>query len=226
MMPPLHYLLRALNYTFQQPALLTTALTHKSYGLPHSERLEFLGDSLLNCTIANTLFVRFPQLNEGQLSRLRAGLVNQDSLAQLAIELNLGEYLYLGEGELKSGGFRRPSILADALEAIFGAIFLDSGHFETVKQVIEHLYAPLLTQLNPQLSGKDAKSRLQEYLQGKRYALPLYSVTKITGEAHAQNFTVSCSVEKLSCLTYGEGASRRIAEQLAAQAALKKLFVE
>jgi ribonuclease-3 len=225
-MPPLHYLLRALNYTFQQPALLKTALTHKSYGQPHSERLEFLGDSLLNCTIANALFVRFPQLDEGRLSRLRAGLVNQDSLAQLAIGLNLGDYLYLGEGERKAGGFRRPSILADALEAIFGAIFLDSGDFKVVQQVIEHLYTPSLTQLNPNLSGKDAKSKLQEYLQGKRYAVPMYTVTKIEGEGHAQSFTVSCLIEKLACITYGEGATRRIAETLAAQAALKKLFVE
>jgi ribonuclease-3 len=208
-----------LAYQFGKPALLEQALTHRSHGAPHNERLEFLGDALLNFVIARLVFQQFPTLPEGDLSRLRAGLVNQQTLAQIAISLSLGEHLRLGEGELKSGGFRRPSILADALEALLGAIYLDGG-IAAAEKVLTELYRPLLSTIDPQASNsKDPKTRLQEYLQGKKMALPQYSIVSIAGEAHDQQFRVECVLAELSIRSHGEGPTRRAAEQEAAQRA-------
>ena len=207
-----------LGYRFREPGLLRQALTHRSYGAPHNERLEFLGDGVLNCVIAWLLFRRFPALPEGNLSRLRANLVNQDSLSRLALSLDLGEHLLLGEGELKTGGFRRPSILADALEAVLGAVFLD-GRFEAAAEVVERLYDPLIAELDPRTQGKDPKTLLQELLQARRLPLPRYNVVSVHGEAHEQHFHVECLIPELGIRTEGEGPSRRSAEQSAARAA-------
>jgi ribonuclease-3 len=207
-----------LGYRFQDSRRLRQALTHRSYGAAHNERLEFLGDGLLNCIIAWLLFRRFPGLTEGHLSRLRANLVNQDCLSRLAQTLDLGEHLLLGEGELKSGGFRRPSILADALEAILGAVFLDGG-FEATAEVVGRLYDPLLNELDPSAQGKDPKTLLQELLQGRRLPLPRYNVIGVRGEAHEQQFHLECLIPELDVRTEGEGPSRRSAEQNAARAA-------
>lgn len=207
---------KTLGYHFAQPELLQQALTHRSYGAPHNERLEFLGDSILNCVIATRLFELFPNLREGELSRLRANLVRQESLFLIAQELKLGDFLRLGEGELKSGGFRRPSILADALEAVFGAIFLSSD-FVTVQAVIQRLYTTQLNSIDPRQSGKDPKTVLQELLQGRRLALPEYVLLHTRGEAHAQEFEVECRVKELAINVRGVGSSRRSAEQEAAR---------
>jgi len=215
-------LCRQLGYEFARPALLGRALTHRSFGIEHYERLEFLGDSVLNCIIADHLYATFPQMPEGDLSRLRSNLVNQQTLCILAQKLELGSELLLGEGERKSNGHRRPSILADTLEAIFGAIFLDAG-FEVVKGVVMRLYQPYLDQVDLATLGKDAKTLLQEFLQGKKLPLPQYSVLLIEGEAHAQSFRVECRIERLGLTTQGQGASRRAAEQQAAEAALLAL---
>lgn len=220
---PEHFrLLARLGRTFERPELLRQALTHRSYGTPHNERLEFLGDGVLNCSIASQLYERFPGRPEGDLSRMRAHLVNQDSLSRLAAGLDLGQYLMLGEGELKSGGFRRPSILADALEALVGATFIDAG-FEAADTLIRRLYGPLLDEIDPDTLGKDPKTLLQEILQGRRLALPQYNVLAVRGEAHEQHFIVECLIPALIIQTQGEGASRRGAEQRAAQAALEAL---
>lgn len=207
---------RRFGYEFKQPELLRQALTHRSYGTPNNERLEFLGDSVLNCVIATMLYQHYPRLPEGDLSRLRAYLVKEPTLSGLAAGLDLGEHLQLGEGELKSGGFRRPSILADALEAIFGAIYLDGG-FPRTEAVITNLYAPLLKDLDPKTLGKDPKTLLQEYLQGRKIALPQYNVVAIQGEAHDQHFQVECLIPELAIRSLGEGHSRRSAEQSAAK---------
>lgn len=217
-------LLDGLDYRFRDAGLLHTALTHRSYGANHNERMEFLGDAVLNCVIAMALYARFPQLPEGELSRLRAHLVRQDSLHRLAVRLNLGEYLALGEGELKSGGAGRPSMLADALEAIFGAINLDGG-FDAARRVIERLYADDLAELVPGKDLKDAKTRLQEWLQGRRKPLPKYIVLDTSGLAHAQQFQVACEIDAFGIRALGTGSSRRIAEQMAAENALKELEV-
>jgi len=211
-------LLRLLGYRFSDPLLLRQALTHRSYGAPHNERLEFLGDGVLNFIIASLLYERFPVLPEGDLSRLRAHLVNQETLSQLARTLDLGQYLLLGEGELKSGGFRRPSILADAFEGILGAIYVDGG-FEAAVDVVRRIYEPLLAELDPKSLGKDPKTLLQEYLQGRRLSLPLYNVVSVSGEAHEQCFQVECVILELSIRAEGEGSSRRSAEQNAARSA-------
>lgn len=213
---------KQLGHTFSDPLLLRTALTHRSFGTPNNERLEFLGDGVLDCVIAAVLYHRYPELPEGDLSRLRANLVNQSALHQLSMSLKIGDALRLGEGELKSGGAHRPSILADALEAIFGAIYLDAG-FKAAQDVIEKLYAPLLAQLQPGQFQKDAKTRLQEWLQGRKKALPRYQLLEATGAAHEQRFEVSCEIESPLVRTVGHGSSRRIAEQLAAEQALKEL---
>ncbi len=213
---------RALGYTFRQPRLLTQALTHRSYGTPNNERLEFLGDSVLNCAIAWALFERYGALKEGDMSRLRASLVRQEALHRVAETLALGSHLSLGEGEMKSGGAQRPSILADALEAIFGAVLLDSG-FEAVRELILRLFDPLLAEVDPTTPGKDPKTALQEYLQGKRRNLPQYSLKTTRGEAHAQEFEVDCVMADMRLSTTGTGASRRAAEQDAAQRALDQL---
>lgn len=215
-------LCRQLGYQFDQPALLQRALTHRSFSSAHNERLEFLGDSVLNCTIAKYLYQTYPDVPEGDLSRLRSNLVNQQTLAVLAQQLNIGELLALGEGELKSAGARRPSILADALEAVFGAVLLDSD-FATAEKVVLGLYVPFIANMDLQSLGKDAKTQLQEYLQGRKFPLPKYAVIEIKGEAHAQTFVVECDIEKLKIKTRGEGHSRRVAEQVAAEAAYKRI---
>ena len=208
-----------LGHTFRNAALLQQALTHRSHSSLHNERLEFLGDSVLNCVIASLLFDRFEKIDEGDLSRLRANLVKQQSLYEIAQHLELSQCLRLGEGELKSGGFRRPSILADTLEALFGAIFLDSG-FDVAYSVIKELYEPLIETVDPKTLGKDAKTLLQEYLQGKKFSLPQYNVVATHGAAHNQEFEVECSIPKLDIQVYGTGGSRRAGEQAAALLAL------
>ena len=214
---------RKLGHVFSDEALLKTALTHRSFGTPNNERLEFLGDGILDFVIAAALFHRFPNLPEGDLSRLRANLVRQESLHRLALELGIGEVLRLGEGELRSGGAQRPSILADALEALFGAIYLDAG-FVAAQGVIEKLYAPLIDELKPGHFQKDAKTRLQEWLQGRKKPLPRYQLMETTGAAHEQRFAVACHIDSPALRTIGHGSSRRIAEQVAAEQALKELL--
>jgi ribonuclease-3 len=204
-----------LGYAFRNKTLLTTALTHRSYGVPHYERLEFLGDGVLDFVVADLLYRRFPDLPEGDLSRLRSSLVCQERLYQLALRLDLGGVLRLGEGEMKSGGQGRPSILADVLEAIFGAIHLDAG-FEAVAGVIERLFAESMATLVPGQAMKDPKTRLQEWLQGRRLALPQYLLLCTSGAAHEQIFRVCCQIESQGVRAEGEGGSRRLAEQMAA----------
>lgn len=210
----------SIGHTFRDESLLRRALTHRSYAAEHNERLEFLGDSILNCTIALELYHKFPHLSEGDLSRLRAGLVSQPALARVAGEVRLGQRLLLGEGELKSGGVRRPSILADALEAVIGATFLDAG-FDAAREVVRTLFASALEQVDPE-SAKDPKTLLQEHLQGRRLPLPQYSVVATHGEAHDQRFEVECVVPALDIRTRGAGTSRRAAEQAAAHAAYQQ----
>lgn len=216
---------RKLGYTFQQSALLIQALTHRSASHQHNERLEFLGDSILSFVIANALYQRFPQADEGDLSRMRATLVRGKTLAELALEFNLGECLHLGPGELKSGGYRRESILADAVEALIGAIFLDSD-IDTVATIILNWYQSRLAEISPGDKQKDPKTRLQEYLQGRHLPLPSYLVVQIRGEAHDQEFTIQCQVSGLDKPVVGVGTSRRKAEQAAAEQALKLLELE
>jgi ribonuclease III len=215
-------LVRLLGYQFKTPALLTQALTHRSFSGNNNERLEFLGDSVLNFIIAHQLYQRFHKLPEGDLSRLRAQLVKESTLSEIAFSLNIGDALRLGEGELKSAGWRRPSILADALEAIIGAVYSDGG-FASAETLVLKLYAEKLDTIDPKIIDKDAKSQLQEYLQGKKIDLPDYNMVSIEGEAHAQTFKIECVVEKLNITTMGEGTSRRVAEQQAAQSALEKI---
>lgn len=213
---------QALGHDFNAPELLQQALTHRSHSSPHNERLEFLGDSVLNCVVATLLYRRFASLKEGELSRLRASLVRQESLAEIAAGLALGEHLRLGEGELKSGGFRRPSILADTLEAVIGAIFLDAG-FVAAESVITRLYGARIEAIDPCVAVKDAKTALQEWLQARRLPIPLYTLHTTRGEAHAQEFEVSCEIPSASLSVTGCGSSRRNAEQQAAAAALSRL---
>ena len=207
-----------LGYAFRHPELLRQALTHRSYGADHNERLEFIGDSILNCGIALALYRRFPQLPEGELSRMRANLVNKDTLCRLARTLDLGGAIRLGEGELRSGGAARPSILADALEAVLGAIFLDGG-FEAAEATIDRLYTAEIAGIDPAGLAKDPKTRLQEWLQGRKLAVPEYEVSAIRGEAHVQTFDVVCRIPALGVAASGSGPSRRTAEQAAAAAA-------
>lgn len=213
---------RELGFAFSRPELCATALTHRSAGAAHNERLEFLGDSLLNCAVARLLYDTYPDADEGALSRQRASLVSGEILAQIATETGLGEHLHLGGGEMKSGGFRRASILADALEAILGAIFLDSG-FDAAAMAVERLIGPRLSGLPAASALKDPKTRLQEALQGRAMALPEYRLMAVCGEAHAQVFTVQCAVAALGLAASGEGGSRRRAEQLAADRLLALL---
>lgn len=210
------------GYRFSRPELLERALTHRSHGTSHNERLEFLGDSVLNCVIAAELYERFGELPEGDLSRLRARLVRQEALHQMALELGLGEHLRLGEGEMKSGGSTRPSILADAFEALIGAIFLDGG-FASVGDAVKRVYRALLAGLDPQDLGKDPKTLLQELLQARRIALPQYAVLATRGAAHSQNFEVECVIPALSVRTTGSGSNRRAAEQEAALRAFEQV---
>jgi len=216
----LQLLQNRLGYTFRDPGLLQQALTHRSHSSVHNERLEFLGDSILNCVVASILYERFTNLTEGDLSRLRANLVKQQALFEIAQKLDLSPFLRLGEGELKSGGFRRPSILADTLEAVLGATFLDGG-FEAARAVIRAFYLPLLDSVDPGTLGKDAKTLLQEFLQSKKIALPTYNVVATHGAAHSQEFEIECLVPKLSIQVFGRGGSRRAGEQAAARLALE-----
>ncbi|MBM3115518.1 ribonuclease III [Jeongeupia naejangsanensis] len=219
---PAERLMKVLGYSFQEPQRLKQALTHRSYSSTHNERLEFVGDSILNAVIARTLFLAFPQLTEGELSRLRASLVRQEALAEVASELQLGDYLSLGEGELKSGGHRRPSILADALEAIFGAIWFDGG-FAEAERVITALFASRVAKIDPAQALKDPKTGLQEWLQARRQPLPEYVLARQDGESPNQVFEVVCLVRGLQVEARAEGPSRRNAEQQAAAAALALL---
>jgi ribonuclease-3 len=209
-----------LGYTFQDAGLLQQALTHRSHSSLHNERLEFLGDSVLNCVVATILYERYTTIDEGDLSRLRANLVKQQSLFEIAQKLELSQFLRLGEGELKSGGFRRPSILADTLEAILGAIFLDTG-FNAARDVIRAFYIPILDTVDPQTLGKDAKTLLQEFLQSRKISLPLYNVVATHGAAHSQEFEIECQIPKLGIQLFGRGGSRRAGEQAAAKLALE-----
>ncbi len=201
------------------------AMTHRSFGNQNNERLEFLGDSLVNMIIAEHLYHHFERAREGQLSRLRARMVKGVTLAEIGREFELGQYLRLGSGEKKSGGFRRDSILADAVESIIGAIYLDSD-FDTCRQRVLHWFEKRLQRLDIQDTQKDPKTRLQEYLQSRQFPLPRYEVISVDGEAHAQTFHVSCALPSLDRKTTGVGSSRRIAEQQAARAALQQLGVE
>lgn len=209
-----------LGYRFTQRQLLEQAVTHRSHGAVHNERLEFLGDAVLNCTVAQLLFQKYARLNEGDLSRLRANLVKQQSLADVAERLGLSDFLRLGEGEMKSGGFRRPSILADTIEATFGAVLVDGG-FEAARDVITRLFEPVLKTVDPKTLGKDSKTLLQEFLQGKRLPLPVYTVVETRGAAHNQEFEVECAIPKLELSVRGTGRSRRAAEQSAAKLAFE-----
>lgn len=211
-----------LGHSFKDAELLRQALTHRSHSSLHNERLEFLGDSILNCVVASLLFDRYAEIDEGDLSRVRANLVKQQTLYEIAQRLGLSQFLRLGEGELKSGGFRRPSILADTLEALFGAIFLDAG-FNTARDVIRAQYIPILDTVDPKTLGKDAKTLLQEYLQGKKIALPQYNVVATHGAAHNQEFEIECLVPKLDIKVSGTGGSRRAGEQAAAKLALEEI---
>ena len=209
---------RRIGYRFTDPELLRRALTHRSHSSSHNERLEFLGDSVLNCAVALELYEKFPQLAEGDLSRLRANIVHQPSLAAAAQRFAFGEQLRLGEGELKSGGARRPSILADSVEAVVGAVFLDGG-FAAARQVVRALLGDALDTIDPATPSKDPKTLLQEYLQARKMALPQYAVVATRGEAHDQQFQVECAVPELGVRSLGEGSSRRAAEQEAARQA-------
>jgi ribonuclease-3 len=211
----------SVGYRFKDNDLLVRAFTHRSHSAAHNERLEFLGDSVVNCAVALALYRKFPALSEGELSRLRASLVSQPSLAEIARHHDFGRYLRLGEGEVKSGGARRPSMLADAVEAVVGAAFLDGG-FDAATIVVERLFGDALRNIDPDSTGKDAKTRLQEYLQSRRLQLPRYTVTEIRGEAHDQIFEVECELSELGIRSRGEGTSRRSAEQEAARAAYER----
>ena len=221
-MSPIEGLESRLNYRFRQRDLLRHALTHRSMGQQNNERLEFLGDSILGFVVSGMLYHHFPDVAEGDLSRLRARLVRGENLAEIAREFSLGEALLLGQGELKSGGFRRDSILADAMEAVIGAIYLDGG-FEQCEQWLKSLFEEQIASLPPLSQLKDPKTRLQEWLQARGQPLPEYEVVKVEGEGHLQLFRVACRVKGMNLTTRGEGKSRRKAEQEAATLAIKEL---
>ncbi len=212
-----------LGYTFTHPELLLEALTHRSHSMPHNERLEFLGDAVLNCAIAALIYKNFPSLPEGYLSRLRASFVNQQALSDMALSLHMDRLIRLGEGELKSGGCHRPSILADAFEAVLGAIYLDSD-FTQAETVVKVLYDSLIQKVDLETHGKDPKTLLQEFLQSQKLALPEYTVVTTTGKAHKQQFQVECVLAALNIRTVGEGSSRRSAEQAAAKLAYDEAY--
>ena len=215
---------RGLGHEFQDPGLFQQALTHRSHVGDNNERLEFLGDAILGFVIAETLYQRLPKAREGELSRMRASLVKRETLAEVARDLKLGDHLQLGSGELKSGGFRRDSTLADALEALFGAIYLDSD-FATCRARILDLFTPRLEALPSAAALKDPKTRLQEFLQGRHIALPEYEILETHGNEHNRRFRVLCRVDELDIRYEGSGSSRRRAEQDAAAGALESLGV-
>ena len=214
---------KRLEHEFANPKLLAQALTHRSFSADHNERIEFLGDSVLNLAVAALLYKQLSELPEGDLSRVRANLVKQDTLHRLAVDLGLPDMLRLGEGEARSGGQNRPSILADALEAVVGAVYLDAG-FDKADQLVRRLFKDV--EVNPQMQaiGKDPKTQLQEWLQGRRMGLPLYRVVSTFGAAHLQSFDVECEIVELGRAERGIGGSRRAGEQAAAAAML--LFVK
>ena len=220
---PLLALQERLQHRFGQPALLQLALTHRSFSGQHYERLEFLGDSVRNLSISQILYQALGELTEGELSRIRANLVRQETLHQLAVDLGLPGLVRLGEGELRSGGVQRPSILADALEAVIGAVFLDAG-FDAANALVQRLYDRV--QITPHMPAntKDAKTELQEWLQGRRLKLPLYRVIDTHGAAHQQVFEVECEVPELGLRQRGRGPSRRAGEQAAAQSMLEAIL--
>ncbi|KRH99769.1 ribonuclease III [Curvibacter sp. PAE-UM] len=211
-----------LQHRFSDPGLLARAVTHRSFAADHNERLEFLGDSVLNLSVADLLYQRLSALPEGDLSRIRANLVKQDTLHQLAVGLGLSEVVRLGEGEVRSGGSRRPSILADALEALIGAVYLDAG-YGAAQGLVQRLFEAV--EINPQMqaSAKDAKTELQEWLQARKLKLPLYRVVGTLGAAHRQTFDIECEVSELNLNERGIGNSRRAGEQAAAAAMLQSL---
>jgi ribonuclease-3 len=213
---------RRLQHEFSDPALLSRALTHRSFSSDHYERLEFLGDSVLSLAVSDLLYSRLGSLPEGDLSRVRANLVKQDTLHQLAVELGLPDVLKLGEGEVRSGGQKRPSILADALEAIIGAVYLDAG-FAKAQALVHRLFNAV--EINPQMEaiGKDPKTELQEWLQGRKMKLPVYTVVGTIGAAHKQSFDVECEIPELRLAERGIGGSRRAGEQAAAAAMLQTI---
>lgn len=213
---------RRLQHEFSNVALLTRALTHRSFSADHYERLEFLGDSVLSLAVSDLLYLRLGSLPEGDLSRIRANLVKQDTLHQLAVGLGLPDVIKLGEGEFRSGGQKRPSILADALEAIIGAVYLDAG-FTVAQALVHRLFNAV--EINPQMEaiGKDPKTELQEWLQGRKMKLPTYSVVGTVGAAHKQSFDVECEIPELHLVERGIGGSRRAGEQAAAAAMLQTI---
>lgn len=214
---------RIIHYTFNDPSFMIMALTHRSFSSQHNERLEFLGDSVLSFLIANELYKRFPRIDEGDLSRLRAQLVKESSLSTIATSMGLGDFIRLGEGELKSAGWRRPSILADTFESIIGAIYLDGG-IEPTHEFVLRFFETQLNEINPKSIQKDPKTLLQELLQSKKSDLPIYTVVSIEGEAHSQTFTIECHIKKSNIKTQGVGNSRRIAEQEAASKAYQLML--
>lgn len=220
--PSLGALQQRLGHTFANPALLQQALTHRSFSADHYERLEFLGDSVLNLAVSDFLFAQLKTQAEGDLSRIRANLVKQDALHPMALDLGLAPLLRLGEGEVKSGGRERPSILADALEAIVGAVYLDAG-YEVARAMVHRLYAQVDLRPGQSVQGKDPKTALQEWLQGRKMKLPAYRVAQTLGEAHRQTFEVVCAVTEYALESTGAGPSRRAAEQAAAQTMLERL---
>ena len=213
---------KAIDYKFEDEALLETALTHRSIGRGNNERLEYLGDAALGFIIADAIFKKFSEATEGELTRIRSSLVKGETLAELARDLSLGEYIKLGSGEMKSGGWRRDSILANTLEAIIGAVYLDSD-MEVCRRCVVSLYNKLLTEVSPDNLNKDSKTSLQELLQSRRMELPVYHVLSENGDAHERIFIIECSIKDQDISVQAEGHSKRIAEQVAAEKALSVL---
>jgi ribonuclease-3 len=222
---PLDGLQQRIGYRFEDAGLLSRALTHRSFGADHNERLEFLGDAVLSLTISGLLFERFAGSDEGDLTRVRAHLVREESLHRVALQLDLPEVLNLGEGEARGGGAQRPSILADALEALIGATFLDGG-FDAARAVVKGLFGEIIATTDVASWSKDAKTELQEWLQARRLPVPTYRISATRGQAHAQTFEVECTVPALNLVESGEGRSRRVAEQEAARRMLDALRVD
>lgn len=216
---------KQINYSFKNIDLLIHALTHRSANKIHNERLEYLGDSILSYVIAEALFERFPKVDEGDLSQMRSSLVCGETLAKMGQNFNIGDSMILGPGELKSGGHRRESIISDAVEAIIGAIYLDSD-IQTIKQLILSWYQTRLVQIQPGIKQKDSKTRLQEYLQGQRQNRPVYLIVEVIGDDHDQEFVVQCKLENDDNQYLGRGVNRRKAEQAAAQMAIDKLGIK
>lgn len=223
MIEPLHQLCRELGYQFGDESFLKRALTHRSAANLNNERLEFLGDAILGFIVADELYRAFPDAKEGQLSRLRARLVKKETLAAIARRLDLGMYLQLGAGELRTGGHSRDSILADSLEALFAAIYLDSG-YQSARKIVLNLFRKRIEELSPETQGKDPKTRLQEYLQARKKSLPSYNIIEVIGEQHEQSFFVECRVDEMNLQSRGSGSSRRKAEQIAASNLLEQLL--